>query len=103
MRIAMIGVGHVGPKSAAGFSDFGDTRVRLDRDEKIALSIEGVMPIHNPDLEALFERNSGEQRCTFSSDLASAVADVEAALIGRMTIGRGTGASDAIDDARAIA
>jgi UDPglucose 6-dehydrogenase len=95
LRIAMIGVGHVGPKSASGFSDFGDTRVCFDRDERIALSIEDVMPIREPGLDALVKRNSGEQGRTYSSDLASALADIEAALIGRMAIGLETGASDA--------
>lgn len=75
MRIALIGAGHVGPKSAVGFSDFGDTRVCLDRDGKMALSIEGVMPIREPDLEALVERNLGEQRVS-SRPIASAIVDM---------------------------
>jgi UDPglucose 6-dehydrogenase len=85
----------VGPKYEANFSDFSDTRVCLDRSEKIALSTEGFVPVRDPDLKALVARNSSEQGCTFSSDLASAVADIEAVLIRRMSIGRETSASNA--------
>lgn len=45
MRIPMIAVGHVGRKSTAGLFDFGDARVYLDRDGRIALSIDDVMQI----------------------------------------------------------
>ena len=83
MRLAMIGSGYVGLVSGACFSDFGHTVTCVDTDEgKIAALRQGIMPIYEPGLKDLVDRNVREGRLAFSPDLAAAVADAEAVFIG---------------------
>ena len=75
MRIAMIGAGYVGLVSGACFSDFGHTVTCVDLDtKKIAALDDGIMPIYEPGLKELVDRNVREQRLTFSTDLANSIA-----------------------------
>jgi UDPglucose 6-dehydrogenase len=74
MRIAMIGTGYVGLVSGACFADFGHNVICVDKDAgKIASLVHGVMPIFEPGLDELVERNVKENRLEFSTDLAAAV------------------------------
>jgi len=74
MRIAMIGTGYVGLVSGACFADFGHNVTCVDRDAgKIASLLQGAMPIFEPGLDELVERNAKEGRLEFSTDLADAV------------------------------
>ena len=58
MRIAIIGTGYVGLVSGACFSDFGHQVVCVDKDEgKIEALRQGTMPIFEPGLDKLVERN----------------------------------------------
>jgi UDPglucose 6-dehydrogenase len=82
MRIAMIGTGYVGLVSGACFSDFGHDVVCVDKDErKIEALHRGVMPIYEPGLDQLVERNVRDGRLSFTTDLAAGVADAEAVFI----------------------
>ena len=96
MRIAMIGSGYVGLVSGACFSDFGHHITCVDVDEKkIAALRDGVMPIYEPGLKELVERNIREDRLSFSTDLDSAVADADAVFIAVGTPSRhGDGHAD---------
>ena len=96
MRIAMIGSGYVGLVSGACFSDFGHTTVCVDLDEsKIAALRQGIMPIYEPGLKDLVARNVRAERLAFSTDLAAAIADVEAVFIAVGTPSRrGDGHAD---------
>ncbi len=96
MRIAMIGSGYVGLVSGACFSDFGHHVVCVDLDEaKIAALRENIMPIYEPGLKDLVARNVDAERLAFSTDLASAIADVEAVFIAVGTPSRrGDGHAD---------
>ena len=96
MRIAMIGSGYVGLVSGACFSDFGHHVTCVDSDEaKIAALRQGIMPIYEPGLKELVERNVCEERLTFSMDLAAAVAGVEAVFLAVGTPSRhGDGHAD---------
>ena len=92
----MIGSGYVGLVSGACFSDFGHQVVCVDSDHaKIAALHEGVMPIYEPGLKELVERNVREGRLAFSTDLAASVAGVEAVFIAVGTPSRrGDGHAD---------
>jgi UDPglucose 6-dehydrogenase len=92
----MIGSGYVGLVSGACFSDFGHAVICVDRDEgKIAALRAGVMPIYEPGLKELVDRNAREARLSFSTDLAASVADVEAVFIAVGTPSRhGDGHAD---------
>ncbi len=92
----MIGSGYVGLVSGACFSDFGHHVTCVDLDEtKIAALRAGVMPIYEPGLKELVDRNVREARLTFSTDLAAAVADADAVFIAVGTPSRhGDGHAD---------
>jgi UDPglucose 6-dehydrogenase len=96
MRIAMIGTGYVGLVSGACFSDFGHDVVCVDKDErKIEALRRGVMPIYEPGLGQLVERNVRDGRLSFTTDLAAGVADAEAVFIAVGTPSRrGDGHAD---------
>jgi len=82
MRIAMIGTGYVGLVSGACFAEIGHTVVCVDKDaRKIDGLNQGVMPIYEPGLKELVARNVDARRISFTTDLAAAVADVDAVFI----------------------
>ena len=92
----MIGSGYVGLVSGACFSDFGHHVVCVDHDEaKIEALRQGVMPIYEPGLKDLVDRNVRQDRLAFSTDLATSIADVEAVFIAVGTPSRrGDGHAD---------
>src|SRR6201989_157457 len=96
MRIAMIGTGYVGLVSGACFSDFGHDVTCVDRDEgKIAALHRGQMPIYEPGLDQLVDRNVRDGRLDFTTDLGPAVADADAVFIAVGTPSRrGDGHAD---------
>ena len=75
MKVGVIGTGYVGLVAGTGFADFGShvTCVDIDQD-RIARLQQGVVPIYEPGLSDLIERNASRGRLTFTSDLATAVA-----------------------------
>jgi UDPglucose 6-dehydrogenase len=82
MRIAMIGTGYVGLVSGACFSEFGVETICVDKDaEKIAGLKRGVIPIYEPGLDDLVEKNIKAGRLSFTTDLAAAVQGVDAVFI----------------------
>ncbi|HEY0132067.1 MAG TPA: UDP-glucose/GDP-mannose dehydrogenase family protein [Allosphingosinicella sp.] len=96
MRIAMVGTGYVGLVSGACFSDFGHDVVCIDKDEgKIEALRRGEMPIFEPGLEDLVERNVRGGRLAFSTDLDAGVDGAEAVFIAVGTPSRrGDGHAD---------
>jgi len=74
MNIAVIGTGYVGLVTGACFSELGVNVTCIDNDErKIAGLRKGVMPIYEPGLEQLVEKNVRQHRLSFSTDLGEAV------------------------------
>jgi len=72
----MIGAGYVGLVSAACFSEFGWNVTCIDKDaDKIEQLSRGHMPICEPRLDELLERNLRNGRIEFSTDLGRAVAE----------------------------
>src|SRR6185312_8095428 len=96
MRVAMIGAGYVGLVSGACFADFGHTVTCLDKDaDRIARLVDGAMPIYEPGLEGLVERNAREGRLRFSTETKAAVAEADAVFIAVGTPSRrGDGHAD---------
>jgi len=96
MRIAMIGTGYVGLVSGACFADFGHRVICVDKDQaKIAALDSGEIPIFEPGLDELVERNVKENRLEFSTDLPSAVKSAEVVFIAVGTPSRrGDGHAD---------
>ncbi len=96
MRIAMIGTGYVGLVSGACFSEFGIDVACVDTDEAKIASLEaGRIPIYEPGLAELVERNRKAGRLAFTTNLTAAVAGAEAVFIAVGTPSRrGDGHAD---------
>jgi UDPglucose 6-dehydrogenase len=77
-QICVVGVGYVGLISAAGFADLGNRVMALDiSEEKVAGLKRGEMPIYEPGLEELVERNVKSGRLSFTTSYKEALKDSE--------------------------
>src|SRR5690606_34716292 len=96
LHIVMIGTGYVGLVSGACFSDFGHNVCCVDKDAgKVEALREGRIPIFEPGLDELVERNVAAGRLEFTLDLASALPDADAVFIAVGTPSRrGDGHAD---------
>jgi UDPglucose 6-dehydrogenase len=74
MKIAVVGSGYVGLVVGTCFADTGNRVTCVDVDEdKIARLQRGEIPIYEPGLEELVQRNVAEGRLFFSTDVAAAI------------------------------
>lgn len=74
MNISVIGTGYVGLVSGTCFAETGNKVTCVDIDaRKVERMQNGYVPIYEPGLEVLFERNSRQGRLKFTTDLVSAV------------------------------
>nr|AQW45609.1 UDP-glucose 6-dehydrogenase [Aquincola tertiaricarbonis] len=74
MKITVVGAGYVGLVTGACLAEMGNHVVCLDVDErKIAMLQRGEIPIHEPGLDAVVQRNAAAGRLQFTTDVASAV------------------------------
>ncbi len=96
MRVVMIGTGYVGLVSGACFADFGHRVTCVDKDaSKIERLEKGVMPIFEPGLDVLVERNASEGRLDFTTEPAAAIAEADVVFIAVGTPARrGDGHAD---------
>ena len=96
MRICMVGAGYVGLVSSACFADFGWTVACVDRDlERIAALQRGKVPIYEPGLDALLERNMHAGRLRFSTLLSKDVPRTDVVFLAVGTpMRRGNGYAD---------
>jgi UDPglucose 6-dehydrogenase len=78
MKIAVVGTGYVGLVTGTCLSETGNTVTCVDIDEnKMARLKEGQMPIYEPGLEKLFERNIKEERLFFTTNLADGIKEAQ--------------------------
>jgi UDPglucose 6-dehydrogenase len=81
-QISVIGVGYVGLVTGACFADLGNRVIALDvNQERIEGLKKGVMPIYEPGLEELVERNVKAGRLTFTTSYKEALDGTEFAFI----------------------
>ncbi len=78
MKIVVVGTGYVGLVSGSCFAEMGVTVTCVDVDRnKISRIESGNIPIYEPGLEELVERNVRDGRLFFSTDLQAAMKDAE--------------------------
>jgi UDPglucose 6-dehydrogenase len=82
MKIAIIGTGYVGLVSGACFSEMGVDVTCVDIDgEKIRQLEKGIVPIYEPGLKSIVNRNYEAERLHFSTDLPAILDDMEIVFI----------------------
>lgn len=96
MRITMIGTGYVGLVSGICFADFGHEVTCVDKiEEKIDRLNRGEVPIYEPGLDTLLEKNQKAGRLEFTTNVADAVKQADAVFIAVGTpTRRGDGHAD---------
>ncbi|NEN25533.1 UDP-glucose/GDP-mannose dehydrogenase family protein [Cryomorpha ignava] len=78
MKIAVVGTGYVGLVTGTCFADTGNDVICVDIDaKKVERMKNGEVPIYEPYLDTVFERNIRQERLSFTTDLKAAVADAE--------------------------
>ena len=81
-QICVIGTGYVGLVTGVCFADLGNTVYCLDIDEtRVNKLREGVMPIYEPGLEEIVERNVKANRLFFTNDYIQSLKNAEYAFI----------------------
>jgi len=74
----MIGTGYVGLVSGTCFAETGNHVLCVDiNEEKVQMLQSGQLPIYEPELEHIFERNTKAGRLHFTTDLQKAVAHAD--------------------------
>jgi UDPglucose 6-dehydrogenase len=74
MNIAVVGTGYVGLVTGTCFAETGNTVICVDIDEKkVDMMKNGKVPIYEPHLDVLFERNIQQGRLTFTTNLKEAI------------------------------
>ena len=74
MHIAVVGTGYVGLVGATCLAEMGNDVICVDKDEgKIEGLRNGIIPIYEPGLEAMVERNFREGRLSFTTDISRGV------------------------------
>ena len=97
MKITMIGTGYVGLVTGTCLAEFGHHVICVDKiEEKIKRLQQGIIPIYEPGLEVLVNKNISEGRLRFSTRIKEAVPDAQAVFIavGTPTSRRGDGYAD---------
>jgi UDPglucose 6-dehydrogenase len=78
MNIAVVGTGYVGLVTGTCFAEMGNHVTCVDIDvQKVENMRNGLIPIYEPHLDVLFERNIKQGRLQFTVNLEEAVADAQ--------------------------
>ncbi|WP_418510458.1 UDP-glucose dehydrogenase family protein [Corallibacter sp.] len=74
MKISVIGTGYVGLVTGTCLAETGNNVLCIDiNEEKVKQMQEGIVPIYEPHLDVLFDRNIKAQRLKFSTSLKEGI------------------------------
>jgi len=74
MNIAVVGTGYVGLVTGTCLAETGNHVICVDiNEEKVKKMQSGIVPIYEPHLDSLFERNIKQGRLTFTTNLTEAI------------------------------
>ncbi len=77
-KIAVVGTGYVGLVTGTCFAETGNQVICIDIDsKKVDRMRNGEVPIYEPHLDVLFERNIKANRLTFTTNLEEGIRDAE--------------------------
>src|SRR6187455_2253144 len=95
MNVGVIGTGYVGLVAGSCFAESGNDVWCVDNnEEKIEKLKKGIIPIYEPGLPEIIERNVREERLTFTTDIDAAV---KKSLVVFIAVGTPTTPSGAAD------
>lgn len=95
MKISIIGTGYVGLVTGTCFAETGNQVICVDiNEDKIKQLKQGIIPIFEPGLDVLFDRNTKEGRLHFTTDLNHAVQHAEILFLALPTPPGADGAAD---------
>jgi UDPglucose 6-dehydrogenase len=78
MKIAVVGTGYVGLVTGTCFAETGNEVTCVDIDvKKVEKLKNGIIPIYEPGLDILFERNIKAKRLRFTTDLAEGIKEAQ--------------------------
>ena len=95
MKLCVVGAGYVGLTTATALADFGHEVQCVDTDQsKIDSLTQGKVPIYEPGLEKLIEKNFKKDRLHFSSHVEESIRDYPIILIAVGTPSKEDGSSN---------
>ena len=95
MKVAVIGTGYVGLVSGTCFAEAGNDVLCVDNNQaKLEKLRKGEVPIYEPGLETLFQRNTKEGRLNFTDSLSDAVKHAEVIFLALPTPPMEDGSAD---------
>jgi UDPglucose 6-dehydrogenase len=95
MNICVVGSGYVGLVTGVCLADFGMHVVGVDKDRaKVEALSRGKVPIYEPGLETLVQKNMEEGRLRFTTDLGPAIEEAQAVFIAVGTPPKSDGSAD---------
>lgn len=95
MKIAVVGTGYVGLVTGTCLAEAGNRVICVDVDEaKVTKMKKGQVPIYEPGLDTVFERNIAENRLSFTTGLAEAIKEAEVIFLALPTPPNNDGSAD---------
>ncbi len=95
MKIAVVGTGYVGLVTGTCLAETGNQVICVDiNEQKVQMMQQGQLPIYEPGLDLLFQRNISQDRLHFTTKLTDAIAEARIIFLALPTPPGGDGAAD---------
>jgi UDPglucose 6-dehydrogenase len=95
MKIAVVGTGYVGLVTGTCLAETGNQVICVDiNEQKVRMMQEGRLPIYEPGLDLIFNRNITQGRLHFTTNLAEAIKEAKIIFLALPTPPGGDGSAD---------